>query len=88
MRAQRVLDQLSDLNPDAVLFDNMESALVGVGYVSNSDPIAVYSMARIYEELSRVGLSQEDAEEYVTIKFLAQHAQKNAPVILDDSQEG
>lgn len=87
MDAQRVLDQLSDLNPDAVLFENMNSALVGVGYISDADPVAVYSKARIYSKLLGDGLSDEDAEEYYRGKFVAVRAGNQTPVILDDLPE-
>jgi len=87
MDAQRVLDQLSDLNPDAVLFENMNSAIIGLGYVSDADPVAVYSRARIYNKLLGDGLSVEDADEYYKGKFVAVHAGDQTPVILDDMQE-
>jgi hypothetical protein len=87
MDAQRVLDQLSDLNPDAVLFENMNSALIGIGYISAADPVAVYSRARIYSKLLSDGLSIEDADEYYKGKFVAIRAANQTPVILDDMQE-
>ena len=87
MDAKRVLDQLSDLNPEAVLFENMNSALIGIGYISAADPVAVYSKSRIYNKLLRDGLSPEDADEYYTGKFVAVRAGDHTPVILDDMQE-
>jgi hypothetical protein len=87
MDAKRVLDQLSDLNPEAVLFDNMNSALIGVGYISDAEPVAVYSKARIYNKLLADGLSPEDANEYYTGKFVAVRAGAHTPVVLDDMQE-
>lgn len=86
MDAKRVLDQLSDLNPEAVLFDNMNAALIGVGYIADTDPVAVYSRTLIYNKLLADGLSQEDADEYYTGKFTTLRAGKHTPVILDDTQ--
>jgi hypothetical protein len=42
MHTNSVVATLSDLNPDAYLFDNMDCALIGVGYVGHKDPVAVY----------------------------------------------
>ena len=78
---------LGDLNPEAVLFDNMDAALVGVGYIAHHDPVAVYSKAKIYEKLLADGLSQEDADEYFLGKFVNVCAGELTPVILDDLSE-
>lgn len=88
MEPQRVIAQLSDLNPDAVFFDNMDAALIGVGYNGHNDPVAVYSKTQLFSLLSAAGLSQEDAEEYYVGRFIADCAGPNTPVILDDSCEG
>jgi hypothetical protein len=84
---QRIVAELSDLNPEAVLFDNMNSALIGVGYISDSGPIAVYSKAKIYSKLLADGLSREDADEYYGGKFVVLRAGDMTPVIVDDLQE-
>lgn len=88
MDPQRVIDQLSDLNPDAVFFDNMDAALVGVGHSGAHEPVAVYSHSKIFELLAAAGMSEEDAEEYYVGRFISACAGPNAPVILDDSCEG
>lgn len=84
MEPQSVVDQLGDLNPDAYLFDNMSSALIGIGYIGYKDPVAIYSKAKIYAKLLSDGLSQEDAEEYFSSKFVGTWVGENTPVILDD----
>lgn len=87
MEAQTILATLNDLNPDAVLFDNMDSAIVGVGYIGHMDPVAVYSRAKIYEKLLADGLSEDDAEEYYSSKFVNRWCAENTPVIIDDTTE-
>lgn len=87
MVVKRTLAQLADLNPDAVLLDNMADALIGVGYIGHQDPVAVYSKAKIFAKLQNDGLSQEDAEEYYVGRFLGLWAGEHTPVILDDLQE-
>lgn len=87
MEPQSVVAQLSDLNPDAYLFENMESALIGVGYIGHKEPVAVYSRAKIYGKLLADGLSDEDAEEYFYGKFVNTWVGENTPVIIDDTTE-
>lgn len=87
MRTNSVVAALSDLNPDAHIFENMDSALLGVGRVGHKEPVAVYSKAKIYEKLILDGLSQEDADEYFSGKFVGIWCGENTPVILDDLSE-
>lgn len=86
-QAQRARAELADLNPEAILFDNMDSALIGVGYIADDDPVAVYSRAKIYAKLLSDGFSREDADEYYAGKFVALRAGNLTPVIIDDFQE-
>lgn len=86
-QAQRVLAELSDLNPEAVLFENMDVALVGLGYIADAEPVAVYSRAKMYAKLLSDGFSREDADEYYAGKFVALRAGNLTPVIVDDLQE-
>ena len=87
MVSNSLVAQLSDLNPDAILLENMESALIGLGYIGQADPVAVYSRARIYSKLLADGLSQEDADEYYFGKFVTAQANACTPVIVDDMGE-
>jgi hypothetical protein len=87
MGSNSLVAQLSDLNPDAILLENMESALIGLGYIGQADPVAVYSRARIYSKLLTDGLSQEAANEYYFGKFVAAQAGAFTPVIVDDMGE-
>lgn len=81
-----ILAELNDRNPDAYLFDNMDSALVGLGCMAHKDPVAVYSQQKILNKLLSDGFSQEDAEEYFA-KFVGVWAGENTPVILNDVLE-
>lgn len=83
----RILAELSDSNPEAILFDNMNCALIGLGHVAGEGPVAVYSRAKIYAKLLADGFSRHDAEEYYSGKFAALRAGNLTPVIVDDLQE-
>ena len=81
-----IIAELNDRNPDAVLLDNMNEAIVGLGSVGYHDPVAVYSKSKIIDKLCADGFSREDAEEYFS-KFSNVWAAENTPVILDDILE-
>lgn len=87
MTPQHFINELSDLNPEAVFFDNMDSAIVGLGYIGGADPVPVYSRAKIYEKLFADGFSVEDANEYYACKFFALRAGEHTPVIFDDMRQ-
>lgn len=84
---QHILAELADLSPEAVLFDNMDCALIGVGYIGGDGPVPVYSRAKLYAKLLADGFSREDADEYYAGKFVALRAGNLTPVIVDDLQE-
>ncbi len=86
-QSTRVLAELSDLNPEAVLFDNMDCALIGLGYIADEGPVAVYSRSKMYAKLLADGFSREDADEYYSGKFSVLRAGNLTPVIVDDLQE-
>lgn len=82
-----MINQLSDLNPDAVLFDNLNSAIVGIGYIGNNDPVAIYSKSLIFAQLERDGFTAEETEAFYQNNLVGAAATVNTPVIVDDTQE-
>ncbi|NDD52917.1 hypothetical protein EBZ39_03415 [bacterium] len=86
--SKNVLAQLLDLNPDAVLFENLDSALIAPGLSAVNEAVAVYSRAKIYSKLMRDGMSLDDANEYFISYCLSHNYGKNTPIIIDDLQEG
>jgi hypothetical protein len=87
MIAHTVRATLSDLNPDAILFDGLDAALVGFGGVAHNEPVAVYSKTKIFEQLMSDGLSPEDADEYFSFNIVGLWAGPHTPFILDDVVE-
>lgn len=87
MNSQTIKNALSDLNPDAVFFENMDAALIGFGTVAHHDPVAVYSKQRIFSTLFLDGFSREEATAYYLEGFVNFSAGINTPVIIDDMFE-
>ena len=84
MSPNHIIAELTDLNPEAVLLDNMNAALVGLGRTCNNDPVAVYSQAKIFAQLTADGFSSEEAAAYFQERLSAFAHNANAPVILLD----
>lgn len=79
-----LIKKLRLLNPDAVLLENMDEALIGLATVGVFGPVAVYSKRQIYKKLAGTGLSQEDIDEYYAGHFLSTWCGEHTPAILDD----
>jgi len=56
-RALRLKDELRELNPEAILFDDLDEALVGIGSAYPGEPCAIYSEEKI---LSLLGVMMSD----------------------------
>lgn len=79
-----LIKKLHALNPDAVLLDDMDDALIGLADVGVFGPVAVYSKRKIYEKLTQNGMSKDDVDEYYAGRFVAVWAGEHTPAILDD----
>lgn len=87
MSPKNVVALLSDVNPDAHLFENMNNALIAVGQFGLNEPVAVYSRAKIFEQLLSDGFSPEDAEAFFVNNLSTVWRDENTPFILDDIVE-
>lgn len=60
-----IVDKLRSENEDAVLFDGLEDALIGVGHRFGAGAVAVYDRAKIIDLfIKRDKMTREDAEEH------------------------
>ena len=57
-KALRLKDELRELNPEAILFDDLDEALVGIGSAYPGEPCAIYSEQKILR-LLRVMMSDQ-----------------------------
>lgn len=86
MDKKLIIAELSDQNPDAVFFENLDCALVGFGRRGCADPIAVYSQKLIYAKLADDGFSASEIESYFT-QLMGAHIDGNTPLIINDFLE-
>lgn len=86
MDRQIILAELNDQNPEAVVFENLDCALIGLGRRGCTDPVAVYSQKLIYAKLANDGFSEDEIESYFT-QLMAAQVNENTPLILNDFLE-
>lgn len=83
MNIDDVRDMLRDENPDALLADGFEAAIVGIGRRCGQPTVAVYSRERCLRVLQeRDGLSREEAEEYFEFNVQGAWLGEHTPVML------
>lgn len=84
-----ITKELVELNPDALLADGLEGALIGYTINTNHPHVAVYSTSRCADVLvSRDGMTHEQAEEFLEFNTYCAYVGPNGPLfvrMLDES---
>jgi hypothetical protein len=70
-----------------IVFDGLESALIGFGSQWSRPKIAVYSARKIIEEFVRQGMTEEEAIENFDYNVLTLWAGPLTPLIIDDEED-
>jgi len=90
-KGKRILEVLTDENPDAIIYDGMEEALIGVyrGDLARQDmqdsSIAVYSYVKFIEAYIKEGMSEEEAVECFDYNVAGGYISKSQPIVIDDT---
>lgn len=80
-REDETKSRLADLNPDAILWDGFDAALVGTGERCALGPVAIYDREKCIKVLMGQGLGWEDAEEYFSFNVEGAYVGENTPII-------
>ena len=91
-KGKRIVEILTDENPDAIIYDGMDDALIGVyrGDLARQDmqgtAIAIYSYVKFIQiYIERDGMSEEEAIEFFDYNVDGLILGKNQPIIIDDT---
>lgn len=57
-------DEIEEINPDALLCDGFDEAIIGMAERINLGPVVAYDTDKIVEILKLDGMSHEEAYEY------------------------
>jgi len=75
------LRQIAELNPDAIVADGLEPALVG--YTENTPHVAVYDIDKCVRVLvERDGMTEERAEDFLAMNTTCTYVGENGPVFV------
>ena len=93
-KGKRIQEVLTNENPDAIIYDNMDDALIGVhrgithgqAGLYPEEAIAVYSYVKYIEiYIERDGMSEEDAVEFFDYNVAGGYVGKFQPIVIDDT---
>ena len=75
------MDELAEINPEALLADGLEKAFVGYTVNHNGYHVAVYCIDKCIALLvERDGMTHEGAEEYLSFNTLGAYVGPNGPI--------
>lgn len=75
---------LQENNPDAINFDGLEDAIVGVGNQYTKDPVLIYSAKKIVRCLMKQGMTYMEALDYYGHNTECLWAGEGTPIIIAD----
>ena len=74
---------LEDLNPEAIWFDGVEDAIVGIGCQYSKNRVVVYEEDRIiFTLISDSEMEYEEAWEYYSFNIQGMWVGENTPIIM------
>jgi hypothetical protein len=80
---QELREALAELNPEALLADGLEAALVGYTVNHHHAHVAVYDVNKCIEVLvDRDGMSHEEADEFLSFNTLGAFVGENGPIYI------
>ena len=83
---QELLEALGEINPEALLADGLEAALIGYTVNHHHAHVAVYDINKCIEVLvDRDGMSHEEADEYLSFNTLGAFVGENGPIYIRTS---
>jgi|TARA_R110002012_G_scaffold84090_6_gene210941 hypothetical protein len=76
-----VLSTLEELNPEAIMYDGFDDALVGIVARCGTEPLALYDREKCIQLLVGQGLTNTDAEDYFCYNVEGCYAGPHTPFI-------
>ena len=78
------LEQIAELNPDAIVLDGLHGAIVGIGYSKDLEPRLIYSIETIILTLmGRDKMTEQEAIEFYDYNIADGYFGKHGPIFLE-----
>lgn len=82
------MDTIADQNPEAILFEDLDNAIVGTGRQWGNPLVAVYDSSKILHELEVVfEFTPKEAAEWFSFNVEQLTVGENTPIIFDPLPE-
>ena len=77
------IDEITDINPEAMLADGFDEAILGVCVQFGSEPVAAYDFNKCVEILmERDGMEREEAIDFINFNVVGAYVGLNTPVFI------
>lgn len=75
------IDEINEINPDAIIVDGFNDAIIGLAERINLGPVVAYDVDKMLDIMvERDGMTYEDAVEYFDYNILGAWMGENTPV--------
>jgi len=82
--SNRIITEISELNPKAIVLDGLDESIVGIGYSKDLEPRLVYSVVGIMDILTkRDGMSVLEAQEFYDYNISDGYFGEHGPIFLE-----
>jgi hypothetical protein len=81
-------EEISEINPDALLCDGFDDAIIGMAERINLGPVVAYSVSKILNiMIERDGMTYEEALEYYEYNIVGSWMGENTPIFITTNQD-
>ena len=81
-----VIDKIVELNPEAIVLDGLDDAIVGVGHSKDLEPRLIYSISKIILILmERDKMTQLEAVEFYDYNIADGYFGNHGPIFLESN---
>lgn len=77
-----LMDELADENPEALLADGLAEAYIGYTQNHHHPVVAVYDIDKCRQILMDDGMSEDEADEYLSFNTLGAYVGPNGPLFV------
>lgn len=80
-------EEIAEINPEALLCDGFDEAIIGIAERINLGPVVAYSVDKIIDIMvDRDGMTYEEAMEYYEYNILGSWMGDNTPIFITTNQ--
>jgi hypothetical protein len=83
METNLTIDEIAEINPEAMLADGFEEAILGMCLQFGSEPLVAYDYNKCIDILvNRDGMTQSEATDYIQFNVIGAYVGNNTPVFI------